>query len=70
MHDDELEDVPFTSRWIAAERAIESARPDALFRDEYAAAMDPGGVGAAHSSALREAFRKPPMGWADYHIVW
>jgi methyltransferase (TIGR00027 family) len=37
--------VALTSRWIAAARANESARPDRLFNDPFAAALS-GGVGA------------------------
>ena len=70
MRDEHLDAVTFTSRWVAAERGIESARPDALFRDEFAAAMDPSGVGAAQSRAMKEVFKKPPLAWAEYHQVW
>ncbi len=31
-----IESVSDTARWVAVYRAMESARPDALFRDRYA----------------------------------
>ncbi|HTQ79752.1 MAG TPA: SAM-dependent methyltransferase [Thermoanaerobaculia bacterium] len=34
-----VEDIAETARWVAIHRAIESERPDALFRDPYARAL-------------------------------
>ncbi|MFE6864587.1 class I SAM-dependent methyltransferase [Nocardia sp. NPDC057668] len=45
-----MRDVSDTARWVAGFRAIESARPDALFRDPLAAALA-GPRGAAMAAA-------------------
>lgn len=65
--DDELTRVAFTSRWVAAERAMESERPDALFSDPYAAAL--GGAAGKELSAKMNS-RMTGSYWADYHITW
>ena len=62
--DDELTKVAFTSRWVAAERAMESSRPDALFSDPYAAHLG-GATGVAFSSKM-----KGIMPWPEFHITW
>jgi methyltransferase (TIGR00027 family) len=49
-----------TARWVAAIRAMESARPDALFRDPFAARLA-GEIGAEIAARMRKA-----MG----HIGW
>ena len=62
--DDELTKVAFTSRWVAAERAMESSRPDALFSDPYAVHLG-GATGVAFSSKMKSI-----MPWPEFHITW
>mmetsp|Transcript_58746 Transcript_58746/g.138096 ORF Transcript_58746/g.138096 Transcript_58746/m.138096 type:complete len:316 (-) Transcript_58746:53-1000(-) len=68
--DEELDRVAFTSRLVAAERAMESARPDALFHDPYAAALggESGKVMSAQFAAVTEA--SPLYKWREYHVTW
>lgn len=65
--DDELTRVAYTSRWVAAERAMESARPDALFVDPYAAALG-GSSGQKLSAKMNGTISQTCF--QDYHIVW
>lgn len=66
--DGELDKVAFTARWVAAERALESDRPDALFNDPLAAALG-GQTGEKHSELMRPVFGKM-YDWEEYHVVW
>lgn len=55
--------VSDTARWVAVYRAMETDRPDALFRDPYARRLA-GDKGAAIVKTMRRA-----RGWAWPHIV-
>ena len=55
--------VSDTARWVAMYRAMETERPDALFRDPYARRLA-GEKGAAIVKAMRNA-----KGWAWPHII-
>src|ERR1700704_3036896 len=52
--------VGATSRWVAAARAMESARPDALFQDTFASALagdaDPHGKSYTTYLSIRTRF--------------
>lgn len=62
--DSELTRVAFTSRWVAAERALEHARPDALFSDPFASYL-----GGKPGLVLSEKM-KGLLPWPTYHITW
>jgi len=66
--DSELTAAAFTSRWVAAERALESQRPDALFHDELASAL--GGTAGLEFSKKTQTMMESMKGWADWHIAW
>src|SRR5215218_10081906 len=66
-----IENVSDTARWVAYYRALETERPDALFRDPYARALAgargaaiaaalPGGRAAAWSLIVRTRFTPSP----------
>ena len=67
--DGELSGVPFTSRWVAAERAIETKRVDALFIDPFASALGEQ-AGLDFSEKMKGVLSQPPISWAEYHVVW
>lgn len=66
--DAELSRVAFSSRWVAYERAIESARPDALFQDPLAEAL--GGASGRRASEDMAAVFEKNFGWGDWHVQW
>ena len=68
LDDGELDRAAFTSRWVAAERALESERPDALFVDPFARALG-GSSGPAFSENMKATFGEL-RGWPEYHITW
>jgi methyltransferase (TIGR00027 family) len=53
MNEPLISNVSDTARWVATYRAVESARPDALFRDPYAARLA-GERGRAMASAAKK----------------
>ena len=65
MGDAELTRVAFTSRWVASERAIESARSDALYSDPFATVLG-GEAGLGMSNKMKAMF---PW-WPEYHVTW
>eukprot|EP00961_Rhodomonas_salina_P212044 2863053-Rhodomonas_salina.1 len=69
--DDEILDaVAFTSRFVAAERAMESARPDALFHDPYAERLG-GQTGKNFSKKFADHTEwNPIFNWREYHVTW
>jgi methyltransferase (TIGR00027 family) len=63
MPDSPITHVSDTARWVAMYRAMETDRPDALFRDPYARRLA-GETGAAIIKTMRNV-----RGWAWPHIV-
>ena len=55
-----IENVSDTARWVAVYRAMESARPDAIFRDPYADRL----AGARGHETVREMKQGRQMAWA------
>jgi methyltransferase (TIGR00027 family) len=55
-----IENVSDTARWVAVYRAIETARPDAIFRDPFAARL----AGERGQQIVRELKRGRQMAWA------
>lgn len=45
-----IENISDTARWVAVYRAMETARPDAIFRDPFAERLAP--------PKVREGFRR------------
>ena len=68
LDDGELNKAAFTSRWVAAERAIESDRPDALFKDPFAKAL--GGASGKEFSDKMAANCEQHGLWSEYHRTW
>jgi len=69
LDDGELDKAAFTSRWVAAERAIESERVDALFNDPFARAL--GGVsGFAFSEKMASEIFGTQCMWKEFHLMW
>src|SRR3954468_388281 len=56
----EIENVSDTARWVAVYRAMETARPDAIFRDPFAARLA-GEKGQAITDSMK---RGRQMAWA------
>ena len=54
---------------VAAERAMESQRSDALFDDPYASILGEQ-AGIDFSLKMKGVLEQPPVSWAEYHIVW
>jgi methyltransferase (TIGR00027 family) len=55
-----LSNVSDTARWVAIYRAMETRRPDAIFRDPYAERL-----GGEHGQAIVDAFKRGrQMAWA------
>mmetsp|Transcript_3580 Transcript_3580/g.6991 ORF Transcript_3580/g.6991 Transcript_3580/m.6991 type:complete len:300 (+) Transcript_3580:28-927(+) len=67
-YDAELDRVAFTSRWVAAERGLESDRPDALFVDPFAKNLG-GTSGMAFSEKIATMYEEM-FGWRDWHRCW
>eukprot|EP00931_Biecheleriopsis_adriatica_P117652 TRINITY_DN93152_c0_g1_i1.p1 TRINITY_DN93152_c0_g1~~TRINITY_DN93152_c0_g1_i1.p1 ORF type:complete len:302 (+),score=39.47 TRINITY_DN93152_c0_g1_i1:33-908(+) len=67
--DAELSKVAFSSRWVAAERAMESARQDALFHDPFAEALG-GESGRKMSIDVEPTMAGLAGGWAEWHRTW
>jgi methyltransferase (TIGR00027 family) len=55
-----IENVSDTARWVAFYRAMESARPDALFRDPWACRL----AGERGAAIVRHIPRAEAMAWA------
>lgn len=55
-----IENVSDTARWVAVYRAMETARPDAIFRDPYANRLG----GARGREIVREMKQGHQMAWA------
>jgi O-methyltransferase involved in polyketide biosynthesis len=55
-----IENVSDTARWVAVYRAMESARPDAIFRDPYAERL----AGERGHQIVKEMKRGRQMAWA------
>ncbi len=56
----QLTSVSDTARWVAIYRAMETRRPDAIFRDPYAEQL-----GGEHGQAIVDAFKRGrQMAWA------
>jgi len=55
-----LEHISDTARWVAVYRAMETERPDAIFRDPYARQL----AGARGEAIAREVPRALAMAWA------
>ncbi len=55
-----IENVSDTARWVAVYRAMETARPDAIFRDPYADRLG----GARGREIVREMKQGHQMAWA------
>jgi methyltransferase (TIGR00027 family) len=55
-----IEDVSDTARWVAVYRAMETARPDAIFRDPYAERL----AGEKGRAIVDEMKRGRAMAWA------
>lgn len=55
-----LENVSDTARWVAVYRAMETARPDALFRDPFAERL----AGTRGTAIVNEMPRGRSMAWA------
>lgn len=55
-----IENVSDTARWVAFYRAMESARPDALFRDPWARKL----AGERGAAIVRHVPRAEAMAWA------
>ena len=60
MPDDLLRDVSDTARWVAFYRALESERPDALFRDPWARRL----AGERGEALARKLARGQDVAWA------
>jgi methyltransferase (TIGR00027 family) len=56
----EIENVSDTARWVAVYRAMETARPDAIFRDPFAARL----AGAKGEAIVDSMKRGRQMAWA------
>src|SRR2546430_4997213 len=56
----EIENVSDTARWVAVYRAMETARPDAVFRDPFAARL----AGEKGQAIVDEMKRGRQMAWA------
>jgi methyltransferase (TIGR00027 family) len=56
----EIENVSDTARWVAVYRAMETARPDAIFRDPYAARL----AGEKGNAIVDSMKRGRQMAWA------
>lgn len=56
----EIENVSDTARWVAVYRAMESARPDAIFRDPFAARL----AGEKGNAIVDSMKRGRQMAWA------
>jgi len=61
-----IANVSDTARWVAAYRALESARPDALFRDPYAARL----AGERGRAMTLLAPRQTRNGWPMIIRTW
>ena len=54
-----VRDVSDTARWVAYFRALESERPDALFRDPYARLL-----AGDRGRSIAERLPKGPLSWS------
>ena len=60
MSESVISNVSDTARWVAVYRAVESARPDALFRDSYAQLL----AGERGTAIAKSMPRQARSGWA------
>src|SRR5690348_12219191 len=56
----QIENISDTARWVAVYRAMETARPDAIFRDPYAARL----AGQKGEAIVDNMKRGRGMAWA------